>query len=164
MKKLHLLLVLCLSGCNRLTPAGFWKYFDAEHIEKNISDQGPWGGHRTVFWHNAKGGYNQDAILKFAAENDWKLLSMKKIEAQNSAGPKLANQSDDILKDEDFTINYVNTDDDLGFPGCINNDCILYEFDSGWTRVSEGETVTAYGYILMNYNKTRMTMVHSWGE
>lgn len=72
-----------LAGCSKLPPAGFWKNFDSRHIINKTSQQGLGGGHRTIYWENAA-KYKDSDILKFAADNEWTLISSKTITAGES--------------------------------------------------------------------------------
>jgi hypothetical protein len=165
MKKLFLpIIVVMLFGCNNLTPAGFWKSFDSDHIIKSNSDQGPWGGHRTITWKNQAGIYNSGDIIRFAESKGWRLSHTIIIDTLADKNVSIKNTGNKAPEDADLAINGGNTEGNLIFSGCVNRSCTLYEFDSGWTRVDEGETITAQGYILINASKTRMTMFHSWGE
>lgn len=165
MKQLFLLiLAVVFVSCNKLTPAGFWKSFDSDHIIKSSSDQGPWGGHRTITWKNQANIYNSADIIRFAERNGWKLLDMKTIDTIANRNVSIKNESNKSPENADLAIYGGNTEANLSFSDCVNDGCTLYEFDSGWTRVEEGETISAKGYILINANKTRMTMFHSWGE
>jgi len=165
MRKLFLLiLAVVFVSCNKLTPAGFWKSFDSDHIIKNSSDQGPWGGHRTITWKNQANIYNSADIIKFAESNGWKLSDTEIIDTLADRNVSIKNEGDKLPEDADLVIYGGNTEANLSFSGCVNGGCTLYEFDSGWTRVDEDETISAKGYILINANKTGMTMFHSWGE
>ena len=42
---------------------------------KNINDQGPYGGHRALYWKcNDDNTFSSDTIIKFASENGWILI------------------------------------------------------------------------------------------
>jgi hypothetical protein len=139
MKKTFLLLIaFTLLGCNKMTPAGFWKNFDPKHIVEGISDQGPWGGHRVIHWRNLTGRYNESDVLKFASHNGWKLVGSKYVHDMGSY-------------------------DDLS-PMWIANGGMLYKFDSKWIKVDADTNKTAYGYLLISSDKTQMSMYHLWGE
>jgi hypothetical protein len=165
MRQLFLLiLAVVFVSCNKLTPAGFWKSFDSDHIIKNNSDQGLWGGHRTITWKNRANIYNSADIIKFAESNGWKLSDKAIIDTLADRNVSIKNEGDKLPEDADLAIYGGNTEANLSFSGCVNGGCTLYEFDSGWMRVDEDETISAKGYILISANKTRMTMFHSWGE
>lgn len=163
MKKVYLLIPLLATslGCNKLSPAGFWQGFDKADIVNATSDQGPWGGKRTITWYNAKGKFSESDILKFAGANGWKLTLVKNIDTAVNSENRYRKGN---LADTGFTIYGGNTAGDMRFPGCVHNNCKLYQFDSGWTIVREDKTLTANGYLLVNADKTRMAMFHSWGE
>jgi len=139
MKKLFLLLtVISLLGCNKMAPAGFWKNFDSKHIVENISDQGPWGGHRAIHWKNLTGRYNDADVIKFASRNGWSLIESEYVHDMDS---------------------YHHL-----FPMWITNGGMLYKFDSKWIEVDADTNKTAYGYVLISSDKTQMSIYHLWGE
>ncbi|MDB5285126.1 MAG: hypothetical protein JWR05_75 [Mucilaginibacter sp.] len=129
-----LLIEIFIIGCNKFSPAGFWKGFDSEHIIEKVSDQGPWGGHRAIYWQNTIVKYKESDILKFAAGNDWTFITSKPTGVQET--PK----------------------DWIKYPGT------LYIFNSGWVRFENEEGKTAFGYVLINADHTKMSVYHSWGE
>lgn len=164
MKRLSLLIFMVVfASCNKLSPASFWKNLDNEHIVKSTSDQGPWGGKRTISWKNRAGIYKRGYVVRFAEKNGWKLKYTTVIDTLLDRNISIDNEG---LSPEDAELVLYggNTDANYSFSGCVNNGCTLYEFDSGWTKVIEWEDVMATGYILVNSAGTRMTMFHSWGE
>src|ERR1700752_957282 len=66
---------ISLSSCHKTTPAGFWLDFRKDLIVKSISDQGPYGGRREIFW-KATGGrkFSSKEFIEFAKENGWQLM------------------------------------------------------------------------------------------
>ncbi|OOQ62223.1 hypothetical protein [Mucilaginibacter pedocola] len=133
-KHLFILLMVCLTGCKKLPPAGFWTDFDSPHITDKNSDQGPWGGNRTIYWEN-KAGIKDTDMLKFAHENEWILLNTR-----NVIDPA------------------VEMDKWIKYPGK------LYIFNSEWTTEVDGKDKIAYGYILISDDHKRMSLYHSWGQ
>src|SRR5256885_6454352 len=70
-----ILLTLAFASCNKMTPAGFWKSYRKEFLVKSISDQGPYGGHRAIYWKaNKVNTFNSNNILEFAKKNGWTLV------------------------------------------------------------------------------------------
>ena len=71
---LKLFSALVFTSCNRTTPTGFWKNYKTNYLVKNISDQGPYGGHRAVYWKSEKPlTFDTKNVLDFAAKNGWTL-------------------------------------------------------------------------------------------
>src|SRR5687767_13746754 len=69
------ILTLAFASCNKATPAGFWKSYKKDFLEKNISDQGPYGGHRAIYWKSDKTNIFTSAhVLDFAKKNGWTLV------------------------------------------------------------------------------------------
>lgn len=128
------MLIVCLAGCKKLPPAGFWKDFDSGHIVEKNSDQGLGGGTRTIYWEN-KTTYQDSTVLKFALDNEWVLLNTR-----NVVDPS------------------VERDKWIKYPGK------LYIFNSEWTQVVDSKEHVAYGYILISNDHKRMSLYHSWGK
>src|SRR4051794_35517328 len=77
--KLFLLLAfiftLPFASCNKATPAGFWKSYQKKLLVNNISDQGPNGGHRAMYWKADNAGtFSSKNVLDFAKNNGWTLV------------------------------------------------------------------------------------------
>ena len=82
-KKQNILLIICLSilltNCNKIIPTGFWNDYKKELIIENISNQGPYGGHRAMLWKSKEGKrFNVKEIIEFATYNGWKLTGFEK--------------------------------------------------------------------------------------
>jgi hypothetical protein len=129
-----ILITALIFSCNALTPAGFWKNFDKDHIVQKENDHGPWGGHSLIYWQNST-CYKEEQILKFAADNGWKLVSANFTNKNITAGH-----------------NWIK------YPGKI------YKFNSGWVIRRSDEDTAAYGYIIISTGRTRMAVYHEWGE
>ena len=53
-------------------PTGFWKNYKDELIREDISDQGPWGGHRAMYWTSrGDNEFSKQDIVDFATDNGW---------------------------------------------------------------------------------------------
>ena len=73
-----ILLTICLANVscgNKTTPAGFWIKYKAELLKKNISDQGPYGGHRAMYWKSeSQNTFTAKQVIDFATKNSWTLV------------------------------------------------------------------------------------------
>lgn len=56
------ILVIILTSCLSLSPAGFWQGFQEEYQVEHLSDQGPWGGKRVVHWKGFTPKFDFDYI------------------------------------------------------------------------------------------------------
>jgi hypothetical protein len=69
-----IILITILTSCSKTTPAGFWTTFHKDLIKQNISDQGPYGGNRAMYWTTQKQNtFDSTFVIKFAAKNGWLL-------------------------------------------------------------------------------------------
>ena len=161
-------IIFLTQSCSSLTPSGFWKSFDRKNLIKEISDQGPYGGHRALYWQTSTPNYfNLTEIISFANKNSWTLVDSSKFTGQEIEKWKFYNKYLFPLSSNGFvptdTI-YNSWFDD--FPLQIKGDITVYKFETGWTKVNPGtgETTNAFGYVLLNKEKNQMTVYHLWGE
>ena len=83
---LTLILTLAFAACNKATPAGFWKSYKKDLLVKNISDQGPYGGHRAVYWKCDKANsFTSNNVLEFARKNGWTLVDSSAFNSDQSS-------------------------------------------------------------------------------
>ena len=128
-------------------PAGFWKAYRSEVITQRQSDQGPWGGERSLAWSSpVRGTFKFTEAHRFASRNGWRLLSrahyvgggsLPFVKVQTGHQPKF-----------------------LDVPSTIG------QFDSGWMREDPGtnEMTPAFGYVQVTDDGTRMYVHHFWGN
>jgi hypothetical protein len=161
-----LAMLAILSGCTRLSPAGFWTTYRPELIAGKYSDQGPWGGIRWVQWQAAAPGTFTVADAKrFAGSKGW------------TCGDPISYSADQIRMWQIggkpvFPLHFGPPDRPPHnatvdrFPLSITGDSSVMQCDSGWTRVEPGlaDTKKAYGYIQVEKAGTRLAVYHLWGE
>jgi hypothetical protein len=157
-----LTIVLTVAGCNRLTPAGFWKSYRSNFIVYKTIDQGLWGGDRVIHWVSEKAGtFSEEETLEYAKKHGWVFL--ERIELSSG---ELEKWKGFRVKQVFILINgSVNYDND-SFPRHISEDAVLLKFDSKWIREDPGtgQTSTAYGYVLISKNGQKMAIYHRWGN
>lgn len=79
---LTLSLTLAFASCNKATPAGFWKNYKSNFLVKNISDQGPYGGHRAMYWKaDVTKAFNERNILPLQIKTVGHLLKVQSLAA-----------------------------------------------------------------------------------
>lgn len=129
----------CLSG-----PAGFWKAYHPGCVVESSSDQGPWGGTRTLRWA-ACGSvrYSPDDVRAFAKRHGWKLL-------------------DEV--DGETAAREVGSGDT--YPRFMKVPSIVLRFDTGWMREEpgSGEMSTAVGYVQVARDGSSMYLFQFWGN
>jgi hypothetical protein len=88
---LTLFLTLAVASCNKATPAGFWKSYQMKFLIKNISDQGPYGGHRAVYWKADKPNtFTPTSVLEFAKKNGWTLVDSSEFNSDRQKNGHIA--------------------------------------------------------------------------
>lgn len=155
--------LVILSSCGKASPAGFWTYYRKDLLIKSQSDQGPYGGHRELYWKsNKKNTFASRDLIDFATRNGWQIADSIHIKAE-------------ILKKwmndgETFPFTYSDFNDSSitrsKFPGWISSDVQLYRFKTGWIAVEPGNAreTEKNGYIVINANGTELAVYHLWGE
>ena len=164
---LTLFSALVFTSCKRATPTGFWKNYKTNYLVKNISDQGPYGGHRAVYWKSEKRlTFDTKNILDFAAKNGWTLTDSSEF-AQNQTikwtydskkiFPLSNTGFNDTIK-SNSTYNY--------FPRWFDGQLKLYKFKTGWVTIEPGtdNSIEENGFVLLNQYKNEMAVYHLWGE
>ena len=144
-----------IAGCN-LMPGSFWKNLYKDDIVHYVNDQGPWGGHREIFWsaENSK-HFSKEKVIAFAESNGWKFID---------SSTHFSNRSKRwYVRDREVTSPFEN----VYFEKWVRRDMQLLKFDSKWIRESEagsGEFVTAYAFVLLSDDRNDMIFLHEWGE
>jgi len=50
----QLILLTTIVACEPPIPAEFWKEYETNLLLKNVNDQGPYGGHRSMYWKSKR--------------------------------------------------------------------------------------------------------------
>lgn len=164
---LFLGIIVSLSACDRLTPAGFWTRFENGYLVENRSDQGPWGGYRALHWKvRTRGHFSAQLVLDFAKEKGWRLVDS--LQVKTSEMKKWLNFGRPVfpLSDRGFTPDFQNDGTYERFPRWIKTDLILYRFETGWLRYESGTDNSSEqnGFVLLKSDGTEMSVYHLWGE
>ncbi len=155
------------TACSKLIPAGFWADFQKDFLVENISDQGPRGGHRAMYWKAEKQNtFSSKTVLDFAIKNGWQLTDSLAYKSDSLENWKfldkpvfpLSFNGLDKIPENDVIYNH--------FPGWINTDLKVYKFKTGWTTVDPGtdNAIEENGFVLINDKGTEMSVYHLWGE
>src|ERR1044071_9564342 len=74
MRYLPLLFLVGLLSCSHATPGSFWENYKKDILKESESDQGPYGGHRMIYWKSNERSFDPDEVVDFAKENGWELV------------------------------------------------------------------------------------------
>jgi len=150
-----------------LTPAGFWKGFKSNLLVKNISDQGPYGGHRAMFWKSKKPNtFNSVNVIDFARKNSWDFVDSFKFKPEQM---KLWQKDNKLV----FPFSYTNFSDTMTkfstiecFPRWINSQITVLKFETDWEAIEPGNAkqTEENGFAVINKDGTEMSVYHLWGE
>jgi hypothetical protein len=162
-----LILTLAFVSCNKATPAGFWKNYKTNFLEKNISDQGPYGGHRAAYWKSKKPlSFDTKNILDFAARNGWILTDSSEFDENHTNKWRYDTKDIFPLSSLGFNDTIRNSSTYNYFPRWFGGQLKLYKFKTGWVLIEPG-TVNSNeenGFILLNQNRSELAVYHLWGE
>ena len=160
--------VLVASSCSRATPAGFWNGYRADMIVNAKSDQGPWGGSRSIEWvSNDEATFTTDAVGKFAEEHGWTCEPPVEYSSQ-----RMSAWVSPIDHKPNFPLFFGEPDgsnisvDNDKFPRAIEGDSFISRCDTEWVRVApgSGDSSPAFGYIHVSKDGRRLAVYHLWGE
>jgi len=156
--------VLSIS-CNKLIPAGFWNNFEQDLLLENIGSQGPWGGHRAMYWKTTKLNYfKASKVIAFAKKHGWELVDNESFN-ENELKSWVHNK-ELIFPLSSNGFSTVINGNYADFPRWINSDLIVYKFKTGWITIYQGtdDSIEENGFIVINNNGTEMSVYHLWGE
>jgi len=164
---LALSLTLMFVSCNRATPSGFWEDYNTRFLVSDISDQGPQGGHRAVYWRSDKTfSFDTKDILDFATKNGWTLTDSSTFNQEQTITWIYDNKEIFPLSGTGFNDSIKNISTYKYFPRWFGGPLRLYKFKTGWVTIEPGtgNPMEENGFVLLNQDKTELTVYHLWGE
>ena len=147
------------TSCNKISPAVFWTKFHKDLITVNISDQGPWGGHRELKWKaEPKKTFTEVELIKFSKINNWELIDSITFSADIMTSKSLSN-----LKNDDYSLSIIK---DKIIPKLSLKDNKIFIFKTTWLAVEAGNARETFenGFAILNSDKTELKIYHLWGE
>lgn len=164
---LILILTLAFASCNKTTPAGFWKNYEKDLVVKNISDQGPFGGHRAVYWKSEKkNAFTSAHVLQFAKKNGWTLIDSSQYNSNKTSKWTYNNKAVFPLTSTGFSDAVENNTQLENFPRWFGGQVTVFKFKTGWETINPGthNSIEENGFVLINSDGTEMAVYHLWGE
>ena len=164
---LTVILALVAISCNKATPTGFWKNYKPDLLVKNISDQGPYGGHRAVYWKSERSlNFDTKNILDFAAKNGWTLTDSS--EYSNDQTNKWTYDNEQVfpLTSIGFSDSVLNDAHLKDFPRWFGGQLKFYKFKTGWVTIEPvtENSIEENGFVLLSQDKSELAVYHLWGE
>ena len=121
-----------------------------------------------MLWISDNEGYfTERQIIDFATSNGWEFVQSTKFSRQATERWNYDRKMIFPLSDRGFDPNVrVNDHTYSNFPRWITGDIELLEFKTGWVIVTPGtgKSNLAFGYVLINKDKNKMSVYHLWGE
>ena len=164
---LTLILILANASCNEATPAGFWKNYNKELLLKNISDQGPYGGYRAIYWKSEKANkFTSVHVLDFAKKNGWTLVDSSQFNSDQTNKWTYNSKSIFPLTSKGFSDTEENNTQLEYFPRWFGGQIKVFKFKTGWVTIEPGtdSSIEENGFVIINRDKTQMAVYHLWGE
>jgi hypothetical protein len=164
---LIIITTLFLNSCNNLIPTAFWKDFESNYILENISDQGPYGGHRAMYWKaETKKTFKSEKIIEFAEENGWILTGTEKFNLEKMKNWKENGKYVFPLTSQGFKPELMEDNIAEDFPRWINSDITVYKFKTNFVTITPGtdNSINENGFVLINNDGTEMSVYNLWGE
>ena len=163
-----ILTTVLLVACNKAVPTGFWKDFKSDHLQKNISDQGPWGGHRAMYWKSSDENiFTAKQVIDFATKNGWELVDSSKFLADSLVGWTYGNKNIFPLSSEGFVPHYTMTTSEFEhFPRWTTSGLSVFAFKTGWVSIQPGtdNSNEINGFVTISDNGKEISVYHLWGE
>lgn len=162
------ILTLALTSCNKATPAGFWKSYQKDLLEKNISDQGPYGGHRAMLWRSDKANtFSSVDVIDFAKENGWTYVgSLDYSQEQVSKWTTYNKEAIFPLTSIGFSDSVIQSTHLDYFPRWFSGQVKVFKFKTGWVTIEPGadDYIEYNGFVVVDSNSMQMAVYHLWGE
>ena len=162
-----IILTLAFTSCDKATPASFWKNYQKDCLVRNITDQGPYGGHRAVYWKSDKAHTFKSAnALDFATKNGWTLIDSSKFDYEQTNKWTYNRQTIFTLTHMGFSDTLLNNAHLTDFPRWFGGQLTVYKFKTGWVAIEPGtdSSVEENGFVVINEYGTEMAVYHLWGE
>jgi hypothetical protein len=160
-------LTLAFAACNKATPAGFWKKYKKDLLIKNISDQGPYGGHRAIYWKaDIPDTFTSTNIFDFASKNGWTLTDSSAFDIDQTNKWVYNRQAVFPLTSTGFSDTILNSTQLEHFPRWFGGQIKVYTYKTGWVMIEPGtdNSIEENGFVAINGNGTEMAVYHLWGE
>lgn len=169
--KLFFLLIFVLTfaftSCNKATPSGFWKNYKTKFLIKNISDQGPYGGHRAIYWKADRSElFYSNIVLDFAKKNGWTLVDSSEFKQDQTIKWTYNNKAIFPLTSKGFSDTTFNDATLTNFPRWFGGQMKVYKFKTGWVTIEPGtdNSIEENGFVLLSNDNKEMAVYHLWGE
>ena len=160
-------LALAFVSCNKSTPSGFWKNYNTKFLKNNISDQGPNGGYRAMYWKtDMTYTFTSSNILDFAKKNGWTIVDSLNFTQDQTNKWIYNNQSIFPLTSKGFCDTLLNDAHLDNFPRWFGGQMKIYRFKTDWITIEPGtdKSIEENGFVLLSYKKNEMSVYHLWGE
>jgi hypothetical protein len=164
---LTVVLTLAFISCNKAVPAGFWKDYHKNFLQKNISDQGPYGGHRAIYWKADKANtFNSNSVLQFAKKNGWTLVDSITFNQDQTSKWTYNNKPLFPLTFTGFSDTSFGSTELKYFPRWFGGQINVYRFKTGWVTIEPGtdNSNEVNGFAVISNDKTEMAVYHLWGD
>jgi hypothetical protein len=154
-------------SCNKGTPASFWNKYYSHLLVEEINDQGPYGGHRAIYWKGDKENvFSATNVIAFANKNGWKLVDSSRFTGEQSNKWVYGDKPIFPLSHTGFSDSIKNNSTYQYFPRWFRGEVKLYKFKTGWVAIEPGSDNSneENGFVLLSKDKNEMIIYHLWGQ
>jgi hypothetical protein len=154
-------------SCNKITPSGFWKSYQKDFLITDLSDQGPWGGHRALYWKSNSKIFKTKQIIDFAVKNGWKFVDSMCFRTENVKRWTYGEKEIFPLSSEGFIPDFTIVDSEFNyFPRWTESGLTVIRFKTGLISIDPGtdDSYEINGFATLSDNKTELTIYHIWGD
>jgi len=158
--------ILGLYSCSKTTPSGFWESFEPQFLKENISNQGPFGGRRAMYWKAAQVTIKSQDILNYTHKEGWEVIDSLEVQTEDMS--KWIYNGNPIfpLSHDGFSVKRINNAMHKHFPRWITAKAKVYLFTTDWAVFDLGTDESNYenGFVLLSDDGSEMSVYHIWGE
>jgi len=164
---LAIMTAFIFSACDKGAPAGFWKNYKKDQLQSHINDQGPYGGHRAIYWKSPPGNvFTSKDMLAFANEHGWTFVDSLEFTREQTLEWMHMQKPVFPLSHTGFGEGGENVSTYEKFPRWFEGGIKVFSFKTGWVAIAPGtdDANEINGYILISADRKQMALYHLWGE
>ena len=169
--KLAAILILVsfmLNCCQKIEPAGFWTDFHRDLLKEQYNDQGPWGGHRAIYWTSERQkSFDTKNVIDFAFKNGWTIVDSTDYTSDEIKAWTYLGKPIFPLSHEGFNSTMTpSIKTYMYFPRWTNSDVLVLRFKTGWISILPGtdKENEINGVVMLSKDRRENAVYHLWGE
>jgi hypothetical protein len=163
-----LTLTVLWNSCSKVVPAAFWTKYQKNFLLKNISNQGPRGGYRVMYWKTKdENTFEKKDLIDFATKNGWTFVESSFFPVHRVKTWTLFEKNIFPLSSQGFDphLNFV-TSEFKNFPRWTQTGLHVLSFKTGWVSIEPGsdDSNEINGFVIISEKRQELSVYHLWGE